>query len=590
VRSRSRFVGLSAGACVAVVSVLIVSMARAPRAFAYWVAPETGACAGQAPPQGQTGGFYWVNGEAGTCSGDWMSQDQMGSLVDRGVAASDEATGTSVPSDISAGDAQAGTGFWDGLAGADSPVKGNALDFLIEEGGWPTLDAMPPVALGAGAFVVGWKVGSMIANFLGLETGTASSGGGGNTIMVGPANYGMSACAAGDYLTVDSNPAPCASTPPSTCGQLTQCVPSGARVPQDGFVVGWATGGGNWYSLPEPCYGESNIPSGAQKLIVANGSTVYTSGCPVGPPADEASFFIPMTVTALPGPNQGATTPSQTVTNNPPTQIPESQQKQNVQATLQSASSDAFTQYQCAAYGPSGPCPFWALIPTPGSNESASDYATQLQQEGLQVNVTTLPETDTTVGNGGVVQTNPEPGSVVATNSTVNVAANPGVPKVSQEDPRCDVDNGDGSPGDPGPAPPDGTKYPPYQLVGGSPYTADVDPSNSSPPQTQIPLRWGKKEWGWRHILQKHPYSSADDEQTEQALATDPSPMPSWTNQWVFHYFYKMPDGSGGTIECVRSVSVDYYQDDKAAKQGVSGIRGIQDSYVGLYTGGVPGH
>jgi len=80
-------------------------MSLAPSAFAYWDAPGSGPCAAQAPPQGQAGGFYWVNGEDGTCSGDWISQDQFNSLVDRGVAASDEATGTFVPSDISAGDA-----------------------------------------------------------------------------------------------------------------------------------------------------------------------------------------------------------------------------------------------------------------------------------------------------------------------------------------------------------------------------------------------------------------------------------------------------------------------------------------------------
>jgi hypothetical protein len=236
--------------------------------------------------------------------------------------------------------------------------------------------------------------------------------------------------------------------------------------------------------------------------------------------------------------------------------------------------------------GPSGPCPFWSLVPTPGTNESAADYETQLTQAGVQANVTTLPETDTTVGEGDVVETNPEPGSVVAPDSTVDVAVNPKPPKVSQPDPRCDVDSGDGSPGDPDPAPADRTGYPAYQLVQGSPYTADVDPTNSSPPQTQISLRWGTIDWGWRHILQKRPYSGADQQQTEQALATDSNPMLGWktTSQWVFHYFYAMPDGQGDgdTITCVRSVPGEYWQDPNASKAGVTGIRGIQDSFTGL--------
>jgi hypothetical protein len=62
------------------------------------------------------------------------------------------------------------------------------------------------------------------------------------------------------------------------------------------------------------------------------------------------------------------------------------------------------------------------------------------------------------------------------------------------------------------------------------------------------------------------------------------------TNQWDFHLFYTEPDGSGGTIQCLRTVRVEYYQDPRAAAAGVQGIRGIQNSYTGLYLGGIPGH
>ena len=232
-------------------------------------------------------------------------------------------------------------------------------------------------------------------------------------------------------------------------------------------------------------------------------------------------------------------------------------------------------------------------VPTISPNETPSDYQACLTTLGLNASVTTLAETDTTVGNGDVVETNPESGTSVQPGTTVDVAANPQTPQVSQEDSRCDIDNSASSPGDPGNPPSDGTSYPEYQLVKGSPYPAAVDPTGESPPQTQIPLRWGTTRWGWRHILQKHPYTSADQQQTMQALATDTAPTPGGfpsTNQWDFHLFYTEPDGSGGTIQCLRTVRVEYYQDPNAEKAGVQGIRGINNSYTGLYEGGLPGH
>jgi hypothetical protein len=233
-------------------------------------------------------------------------------------------------------------------------------------------------------------------------------------------------------------------------------------------------------------------------------------------------------------------------------------------------------------------------VPTILPDESSSDYQDCLLTLGLSANVTTLAETDTTVGDGGVVETDPEPGSSVQPGATVNVAVNPQTPQVSQKDSRCDVDNGAGSSGDPGNPPSDGTNYPAYQLVQDSPYPAAVDPTGESPAQSEVPLRWGTVGWGWRHILDHdHPYTSADQEQTMQALATDTNPTPGGfasTNQWDFHLFYSESDGSGGTIQCLRTVRVEYYQDPKAANAGVQGIRGIQNSYTGLYDGGLPGH
>jgi hypothetical protein len=123
---------------------------------------------------------------------------------------------------------------------------------------------------------------------------------------------------------------------------------------------------------------------------------------------------------------------------------------------------------------------------------------------------------------------------------------------------------------------------------------AGTDPTASSPPQTTIPLRWGTVKWGWTHILLSHPYTSADENDTMLALETDPTPTRSFdaTKQWDFHYFYQVDDGTGdgGKVTCVRTVRVEYYQDPAAEAAGVFGIRGIQNSFAGLYIGGIPGH
>jgi hypothetical protein len=465
--------------------------------------------------------------------------------------------------------------MWDSLANADSSVKGSALDFLTKMGDWPVFDALGDVGLGAGVFTIGWQIGKSIADLLGIDSDTNGSGG-----VYREQPYGglSSLVAVSAGTTLPAWPGPGCPDGPGTC-TLT-----GATAPADGWIVNWGTTGEVVAVPPWTVY---NVPKGTQTLQSCIGAGNHPS-CDV--------YFIPATVAALPGPGQGAGGESQGSTGGAAgfTFPSEAQQKQSASSILRSGAYDGFNQYECAEMGPSGPCSFWSLVPAPSANESASGYAGQLTQAGLQANVTTLSETDTTVGDGDVVETNPEQGSVVAPDSTVDVAANPPQPQVSKQDSRCDMDNGSGSPGDPGPAPADGTAYPPYQLVQGSPYQAGVDPTNASPPQTAIPLRWGRKDWGWRHILQNHPYSSADMQQTVEALATDSNPTLrfSSTNQWVFHYFYTAPDGQGGggTITCLRSVPVEYWQDPRAGNNGVTGIRGIQNSYVGLYLGGLAGH
>jgi PASTA domain-containing protein len=234
-------------------------------------------------------------------------------------------------------------------------------------------------------------------------------------------------------------------------------------------------------------------------------------------------------------------------------------------------------------------------VPTILPDQTPTDYEACLATLGLNGNVSTLSETDTTVANGGVVETVPEQGDTVQPGTTVEIAANPSSAQISEPDDRCDVNNGAGATGATDDPPADGTGYPPYQLVEDSPYPAAIDPSASSPAITDVPLRWGTTGWGRRHILVKHPYTAADKVQTMQALADDTNPTPTRftaASQWDFHHFYTMPDGgdTGGTVTCVRTVRVEYFVDKKALTAGLDGIRGIQNSYAGLYLGGLPGH
>jgi hypothetical protein len=295
-------------------------------------------------------------------------------------------------------------------------------------------------------------------------------------------------------------------------------------------------------------------------------------------------------------PDDGSVTPpsgADVITAKPPYQMPPYYPEPDRSTTAQQLS--AYLQSHPALANAVEHAIAPVQVPAIQEGETPTAYASDLAAAGLQSHVVTMNATDTTAADGDVVEADPEPGTEVSPGTTVEVAANPSSPSISEPDERCDVDNGEGAPGSPGNPPSDGTNYPFYQTAPGTlaPYTATVDPTNSSPPQTTIPLRWGTTGWGWTHILLKHPYTSADEQQTMQALATDANPQATRftrTNQWDFRYFYDMPDGVGGTIVCVRTARVEYYQDPKALAASVSGIRGIQNSFAGLYLGGVPGH
>jgi hypothetical protein len=414
---------------VAVMGAVVVgSGAFAPSALAYWQAPGTGACASVTPPPGQSGGEDWVDSATGTCESDkWISSDEESQLMDRSIASADEATGDPVPADISPTDVQAGSSFWDSLETASGALKANALDFLISEGSWANIATLPGVGLGVTSFVIGWKVGSAIADVLGIDSGTDSgTGGGGNTIMVGPASVKL--CAAGMYLPN------CTASPndPSSCSILVNCQWTTQPLSQDEWVTQWETGGGPWSSLPEPCYGENNIPVDAEKVIVATGDRVNTGGCPVGPPADLATFIEPLDVVALPGPGQGAVSPDQTIDSSPPnSSTDENQQRQNVQSLLSSPGFDPIVEQECAYYGPSGPCPFWSIVPTPQAGEPWSQYQAALQNLGftnVQRSILSSDSVDLDEPASSVTVVYPTPGTPATTSQTITVYTNPDNP------------------------------------------------------------------------------------------------------------------------------------------------------------------
>ena len=159
----------------------------------------------------------------------------------------------------------------------------------------------------------------------------------------------------------------------------------------------------------------------------------------------------------------------------------------------------------------------------------------------------------------------------------MQVAVNPATDLLTRRDERCET--GEGRQPDPGPSPPDGTSAPDYQTIA---TFSGIDASDGDPPYPPmtVPLRYGNKKFGLRKIKIDHGYGPSDAAQTRLALETDPSPTPGmWPSRKSrnFHYGYVVNLTGGGTLACVRTVSVEYEPD----KNGY--FRGVQDSYQGAF-------
>jgi PASTA domain len=213
-------------------------------------------------------------------------------------------------------------------------------------------------------------------------------------------------------------------------------------------------------------------------------------------------------------------------------------------------------------------------VPEVLANESVDDYQACLQTLGLQSTVVTLPETDLDTGDGDVVFADPESGEKVDPDEGLKVIKNPNAPTTRPE-PKCELADGEGPQPDPGNPPPDGTGFPQYQQQFSYPST---DPTSTPPGQPRdLPLKWGTTDWGWRHIMIRHGYGADDAADTAEALATDVAPTLRYAGrqQYLYRKYYPMPDGEGGTLNCARTVVVEY------APDRLGYFRGVTNSFAG---------
>ena len=425
---------------VLVVVAVAIGLAGASTASAYFVPPDTGACASVGPPSGDTGGEYWVNG-SGTCTSTWESDSQFQSQVNQEVAAGDDASGTTIPSDIPPADAEAGPTMWNSLVNAASSLKGNALDFLSDLGDWPAFSALGTVgtigAVGVTAYI-GWQIGSALASVLGIDQGSGGTGSGGNTATAA----GLIAVSAGTNLATLPGVGCYGAGYNAYTGGCTEYAPI---APSDGWVISWS----GWLSGARVQVDESNQSSSCGESVLHTPPTAVeeriglTSGNEYGcggyngqyysDNISEDVYFVPATITSLPGPGQNPPSSfSTTVQQSPSTQPSEAQQKQNATNMLTSPAFDPFTEALCQV--PGSPCsavspPYTDKIPSPSAGESWTKYQAQLAKAGI-TNVSEVvlsaPDADLDEPANTVENISPAPGtSVYPVVQQVTVTVNP---------------------------------------------------------------------------------------------------------------------------------------------------------------------
>jgi PASTA domain len=383
---------------------------------------------------------------------------------------------------------------------------------------------------------------------------------------------------------------------------------TGLTVPYDGWVWHWwvpslriwknfwVTPVGSGTELGCPSAGNPpSVPQGFSEVIGAPHPNCGSGGAADGGVAHAG--ILPENALGAAGPIEDYTNQpfdQQTWPGTPPAQ---STVEESIDTELEKPENKLLRDWLNYELGsPGEPDPFSGAVNMPDCAGATVDACTaELTRLGItDYQVQTLPESNLSFANGEVVTTDPQPGTSIDPGTvTATVAANPATRVKSREDSRCDRDTYS-APGDPGPAPADGTAYPQFQAAPtpwNGPY-AGFDPGTTPWQPVNLLMRYGlqpgniNRGWGWRHIKAKHGYGATEMSETAQALATDPAPTTMWaaTRQYAFHLYYEMPDGPG-TIWCVRTALIELEPDKNQLKMGNDSPKGVINSYTGLLLG-----
>ena len=166
--------------------------------------------------------------------------------------------------------------------------------------------------------------------------------------------------------------------------------------------------------------------------------------CANGASVTVDAYFVPATVTALPGPGQGAADLGTTGCTVGVQQAPgciastswsppsEAQQDSGVASALQNSADNSFVEALCQSPGspcPNVPPPYTAKIPDPTPGESWSDYQTDLSNASItnvQQSTATGSAIDLDEPAGAVISVSPAPGAAIFPVTTpVIVTTNP---------------------------------------------------------------------------------------------------------------------------------------------------------------------
>jgi hypothetical protein len=425
--------------------------------------------------------FYMWTEDGGTLQCDaasLASQEQMDDLQSSMAAAADEATGTTVPSDIPAADAAEGTGLWDSLSGAVNTLKTSAMDWLGTVGEWGGWSALPltlsSVASVGVAGYLGIKLGGFIDSVFGLDEDSSSP------VSTWPQVTHYEPVPNGENLStwVNSDTAGFAGSSIAVAGASTAFGGGTGSVGSDmlmgaitgnaGSVLSVSPGTPNATGGTPACTGAIGVsrtgvpptvnaaelsgnPTGPTGSGIGSGGTwvmtvrsISASGTYTGCEIDTYVWLVPAEWSTLPGPGQGQDAPQQNTLSPTALSPTESAVRTASASCLQSASypcgtaggmNDQLCGYD-EAHGQSTcgdavtqPGVATITIPAPNSDETYSHYVGRLQAAGflgtIKDVVLTADEADPATAPDDVVSTVPVAGTAVAPSTAIDVQTNP---------------------------------------------------------------------------------------------------------------------------------------------------------------------